>query len=1064
MVNLRFYNETLIKQNSPMKIFYNKTLWLLCSLWALSLTIQAQNDPKLVIEPQGHSARIWDVAFSVDGRSLISVSDDKSIRIWNSSTGELKQTLRGQIGDGSEGKIYTLALSPNERYIAVGGFLSYDGSGSGNIRIIDIKSNKQVARLIGHTNVVHSVNFSKDGRYLVSGSSDNSIRIWNVSSKRQIAKLKGHTNAIYGVVFSPDGSKIVSASYDKSVKIWDWRNKQVIKTIDRHNRRVQTVAYAPNGQYFATGGYGGKTFLWDKAGNLLKEISTVKTTVKKLRFSANSQKLVVGGKFQTIFRVPDGEVIRTLTKHTYATGMAFWGRTGKYLVTGGGSRKEIYVWNTQTGKFVSHIKGKGKIKYNVGFAKNNLKIAFGNAYGGRNSGGKLDKAFDFNNLKLYTHDINLSEFRKTLTVLGGNTLERQGSYKLKVKDGLTINNRRSVDGSVWSYSYTKNGSRIIMGNSFNMNLYSKKGKKLRQLVGHTAIVRAVSPSSDNKLFVSGSEDQTISIWNVDQKAFTNSKKQIGTVAKVWTHESWPKAWKRNGIEHLVNKPGIDAWWKVIAAFRKNKENSNANMYEAYLNKKLKLKSRPLVTLFVATDNEWVCWTPQGYYAASAGGEKYIGWHINKGINQLGKYYPVSTFRKRYYKPELVKLILKERSFDKAMQVYNQRNRQVEEKIVKKNDNILDHLPPKIEWLNPTEGDLKVKGKEYTIKARVTSNSKITGVKLLVNGRAVAKARGFEVVKAKSDKEKILEYKVSLDNPETNLLVFASNTSSSTLSEGRTLKREKARSVGGNEGKNDDLEFDVKTTSMLKPNLYVVAVGVSKFKKNSYNLDYADADAKSMASLFKSQKGLLYKDVQVKELTNEQATRGNILDAFYWLEKNVTHKDVAILFIATHGFNEKGKFYVLPHDGDPDRLRSTGVNWADFQDVLGNLPSKVMLFLDACHSGALGNNLMKTRGAINNTEAIREITSAEHGVVVMSAATGNESSLEHPKWKHGAFTYALLKAMEQKKADFNSDGIVYLRELDFFVADEVKTLTAGKQHPTTLKPSTISRLPILQVKK
>ena len=504
---------------------------------------------------------------------------------------------------------------------------------------------------------------------------------------------------------------------------------------------------------------------------------------------------------------------------------------------------------------------------------------------------------------------------------------------------------------------------------------------------------------------------------------------------------------------------------MIKALRKNNRNIDANLYEARLNNKLYLKSLPMVSLFVATDGEWVCWTPQGYYAASAGGERYIGWHINRGVNSLGKFYPVSTFRKKYYKPELVKLIIKYRSFEKGLKAYNRSHsvKNTEEKIVKKNENILDHLPPKIEWLNPTDGDLQVNGKEYTIKARITSNSKITGVKLLVNGRAVAKTRGFEVVKAKSDKEKLLEYKVSLDNPETNLLVFASNTSSSALSEGRTLKRKSSGGNSGNRG-NDDLNFDVKTSSMLKPNLYVVSVGVSDFKKQSYNLDYAHVDAKSISGLFKKQKGLLYKDVQVKELTNKEATRANILDAFYWLEKNVTHKDVAILFIASHGFNEKGKFYILPHDGDPDRLRSTAVNWADFQDVLGNLPSKVMLFLDACHSGALGNNLMKTRGTVNNTEAIREITSAEHGVVVMSAATGNESSLEHPDWKHGAFTYALLKAMEQKKADFNSDGIVYLRELDFFVADEVKNITKGKQHPTTLKPSTISRLPILQVRK
>ncbi|OJJ20572.1 hypothetical protein BKI52_19150 [marine bacterium AO1-C] len=1049
-----------------MKILYNRTLWLICGIWLISLTVNAQSDPKLVLESQGHSARIWDVAFTPNGRNLITVSDDKSIRIWNTSTGELKRTLRGQIGDGSEGKMYALALSRDGRYLAVGGFLSYKGRGSGNIRIIDLKSNRQIATLRGHTNVVHSLSFSRDGKYLASGSSDRKVRVWNIATRKSVATLKGHTKAVYGVSLS--GSILVSGSYDKTVKVWDWRSNQMLKTITKHTGKVQTVRFSPNGRFFATGSYDGKTLLFDATGNFLKEISTIDATVKKVRFSSDSKKLAVIGTYQTIFSIPSGRQIRQITKHKYARAAAFWGATGKYLATAGGNDKEIYIWNTQTGKSVTYIKGMGKIKYNVGFVKSKdggVKIAFGNKWGGRNGKGALTQAFDFKTLQLYTHDIDPSEFRKTLTVYKDNTLTRSSSYRLKVTDELTIKNSSSVDGSVESFTYTPNAYRIVLGNTFKMNLYSRKGKKLRQLIGHTARVGSVSPASDNKLVVSGSYDQTINIWNLDEKPYSNSRKKLQSVAEVYTHKSWPAVWKKVGVSDQVNTPTFEAWWNVVKALRENRRNIDANLYEAYLNRKLSLKSLPLVSLFVATDGEWVCWTPQGYYAASAGGERYIGWHINQGINSLGKFYPVSTFRKKYYKPELVKLIVKYRSFEKALQAYNNSSKvkQTEEKIVKKNENILDHLPPKIEWLNPTEGDLQVDGKAYTIKARITSNSKITGVKLLVNGRAVAKTRGFEVVKAKSDKEKLLEYKVSLDNPETNLLVFASNTSSSALSDGRILKR-KDNGNRGNENKDDDLNFDVKTSSMLKPNLYVVSVGVSNFKKQSYNLDYAHVDAKSMAGLFKQQKGLLYKDVQVKELTNEQATRANILDAFYWLEKNVTHKDVAILFIASHGFNEKGKFYILPHDGDPDRLRSTAVNWADFQDVLGNLPSKVMLFLDACHSGALGNNLMKTRGAINNTEAIREITSAEHGVVVMSAATGNESSLEHPDWKHGAFTYALLKAMDQKKADFNSDGIVYLRELDFFVADEVKTLTKGKQHPTTLKPSTISRLPILQVRK
>jgi hypothetical protein len=74
---------------------------------------------------------------------------------------------------------------------------------------------------------------------------------------------------------------------------------------------------------------------------------------------------------------------------------------------------------------------------------------------------------------------------------------------------------------------------------------------------------------------------------------------------------------------------------------------------------------------------------------------------------------------------------------------------------------------------------------------------------------------------------------------------------------------------------------------------------------------------------------------------------------------------------------------LPSDGDPDRLRATGVDWGDFSTVLGNLPSRVLLFLDACHSGQLGANL-GYRTATDITEALRKLASDENGVVIMAA--------------------------------------------------------------------------------
>ena len=256
---------------------------------------------------------------------------------------------------------------------------------------------------------------------------------------------------------------------------------------------------------------------------------------------------------------------------------------------------------------------------------------------------------------------------------------------------------------------------------------------------------------------------------------------------------------------------------------------------------------------------------------------------------------------------------------------------------------------------------------------------------------------------------------------------------------------------------------------------MLAVGVSDFANGEISdLEYCDDDATAMADFFAGQEGGLFAKTEIRLLTNADATEAAIQEGLDWLEKSATQKDFVVLFLASHGMNdEKGQFYMIPHDCEPENLRSSAVAWEDFGEILGNLPSRVLMFLDTCHSGRLGANLfsMANKGntrsigglksAFDNSEAIRELTSDEVGVVIMAASTGNESSLENPEWGHGAFTTGVLAGLKGE-ADLNADGIVHLIELDFFVAEKVKELTDGAQHPTTVKPSTISRLPVSAV--
>ena len=227
-----------------------------------------------------------------------------------------------------------------------------------------------------------------------------------------------------------------------------------------------------------------------------------------------------------------------------------------------------------------------------------------------------------------------------------------------------------------------------------------------------------------------------------------------------------------------------------------------------------------------------------------------------------------------------------------------------------------------------------------------------------------------------------------------------------------------------------------------------------------NLDYADDDAIALQNIYKNQEGKLFNQVHTNLLTNQQATKGNVMDAFDWLEQGVTQHDIAVVFVAGHGVNDvKDNYYFLPHNADVERLRRTAVNWAEFNVLLADLPSKTLLFVDTCKSGNVTGS--KKRGFESNiTGALKDLADTESGVVVMSASTGRESSLENPTWGHGAFTKALVDGMENYQADLNQNGVITFKELDLFVTERVKDLTGGTQHPTTQVPENIRDFPLI----
>jgi len=193
------------------------------------------------------------VAFSPDGTLLVSGSgDEKTITLWRVADGHVINTLE-QIDP-----VYSVAFSPD-------GTLLVSGSGTdiyGEITLWDVADGKQIRTLKGHSTSVDNITFSSDGTRLASGSLETII-LWNVADGRVISTLRGHTKRINNITFSPDGNLLASGSGDESVKLWNVADGQELITLRGHSGQVKSVAFSHDGTRLASASSDGTIKLWN---------------------------------------------------------------------------------------------------------------------------------------------------------------------------------------------------------------------------------------------------------------------------------------------------------------------------------------------------------------------------------------------------------------------------------------------------------------------------------------------------------------------------------------------------------------------------------------------------------------------------------------------------------------------------------------------------------------------------------------------------------------------------------------------------------------------------------
>jgi len=220
--------------------------------------------------------------------------------------------------------------------------------------------------------------------------------------------------------------------------------------------------------------------------------------------------------------------------------------------------------------------------------------------------------------------------------------------------------------------------------------------------------------------------------------------------------------------------------------------------------------------------------------------------------------------------------------------------------------------------------------------------------------------------------------------------------------------------------------------------YVLAIGINEYQNPAMNLNYAYADAAAFSKLIKTVSEPLFSKVEVHKIFNRDATKANILGILDILAQKITSNDVFYLYYAGHGTMVEEEFYFVPTENtrlySPEKLKKDGISASYLQQKLMKIPAlKQLLLIDACQSGG-SVELLATRGA-KEEKAMAQL-SRSAGIHVLSAAGSEQFATEYAEIGHGVFTYVLLEALEGKADGAPKDGMVSIYELKSYIENLV----------------------------
>jgi WD40 repeat protein len=1035
------------------------------------------------------------LTLSRDGKVAATASADKTVRIWDVSSGILLRVLpigdqafdvgifrdgkraivtahdQAQIWDILHGKLLgKFKLGQSRVRLLHRSDSMVQSNGLGAVALWELSPPKLVRSLTAERrsieDSVKDLDVSPDDSKVAIAREDGTIEFVELQSGKLLFKLSGQKRATNVIRFSHDGATLTSFGEDGSIRQWDTnRGKQLLSR--SFGKALRGAALLGEGEAVVGGNDGGPKVIELGSGAFVRslESSTVSPTVgiRMLAVTTDGRRTVsVDVHDRILFHdLRDGTLIhRTLETRPGAFTVSLTTNGDKAVVGFGGG--EVDVWDVVQGSRVRRIP----------FVTDNRG---GCPLGISPDGRSLFRAAE---RTIYQFDARSGELLRqmqspkpyaiyTLVVSpNGKRIAIGGSGQLSVFDVETGSHLWSavLEMSVNGMAFSLDSQQLVAGSeNKDTRVYdARDGKEIRKLEGPRFGLESVD-FLEQKGVLLGAID-TLGLWDLRNGRFigqyTNPSGN-GGIGAFSVDRKWVIGGDGVGLLTLFDAKVGKVQGQVQAhadRIRTVVPSTNGRLvFSSSFDNTVRItpfdaltrgeaQSDPRAMVWVADESDWLAYTADGYFDASRRGGRLVA--AVQGFDG----FRVDQLAARNNRPDIAleRLGL---GTPETLALYASRHQQRLKRLGLQETDLVRNL---MTAPRATLVDLTRSGRKAHLRCNFAGNGRsLRRYFAFVNDVAVGDGEGVALSGANATVEFDIE-----------------------LSAGRNKIEVSALNDVGVESFRDVRTVNVNDTA--KGNLYYLGFGVSKYVDPRLTLKFAHKDVLDLGLALEQTAGRGYDRVFSRILTDAQVTKSSIFAAREFL-KQAKLDDTVVVFAAGHGVFGSGaneQYYFITHDTELSKLRETAAGFDLIEDlVTGIAPRKKLLLLDTCQSGEREGDVEevqvtagRSRGLV--ARGIRPLAvgfaqatksrprfvfyqdrfifndlSRRSGTIVFSASRGSELSYEDDRIENGVFTFEILQALSAVKADLDQNGSVSTDELREYVIKAVSTRTDGLQNPT-----------------